>query len=635
MADDRRTSGADRPDGANSNRSQGGQRNRAGGARPYNGGGDRPSRDTDRGNAPRGEQRGSYGNRDDRPRGDGGYAKRDNDQRGGYGSREGRPTTRDDRPRREGGYQKRDGEQRGGFGDRDNRQSNRDDRPRREGGYQKRDGEQRGGFGNRDDRPRREGGYQKRDGEQRGGFGNRDNRQSNRDERPRREGGYQKRDGEQRGGFGNRDDRPRREGGYQKRDGEQRGGFGNRDDRPRREGAYQKRENDGGRGPARGGKAPWKGDKPAGARPRRDDGGHRDDRRSGGAERSDRPNRDQSSFNPKRGDLRSSNRADRPRSPEIDDDVTGKELDRAARAELRYLEDPNGTWVAKHLVMAGRLVDLEPELAYEHALAASRRGGRIAVVREAVGLTAYAAGQFADALREFRTFRRISGSNVHLPMMADCERGLGRPEKALELARSEDAANLDTPLKVEMAIVASGAQADLGNHQAALAELEIPQLDINRAYSFSPRLFTVYAEALEELGRHGEAEKWYARVAIAERALGLGDYADPEIMDLGEDEEDEPKPRVKDILPSDAQNADAQNADDQGAGDSETGEGNAGEENIAAAGADEEQPAEPEDEQGVDEEDGLQVVDASDETAEEAVQHEAVAGSDESSDKSE
>ncbi|WP_309081990.1 hypothetical protein [Zhihengliuella sp.] len=350
-----------------------------------------------------------------------------------------------------------------------------------------------------------------------------------------------------------------------------------------------KRDADGGRGPARGGKPPWKGDKPAGSRPRRDDGGQRDDRRpGGGAERSDRPNRDQSSFNPKRGDLRSSNRADRPRSPEIDDDVTGKELDRAARAELRYLEDPNGTWVAKHLVMAGRLVDLEPELAYEHALAASRRGGRIAVVREAVGLTAYAAGQFADALREFRTFRRISGSNVHLPMMADCERGLGRPEKALELARSEDAENLDTPLKVEMAIVASGAQADLGNHQAALAELEIPQLDINRAYSFSPRLFTVYAEALEELGRHGEAEKWYSRVVIAERALGLGDYADPEIMDLGEDDEDEPKPRVKDILPSDGQSA---------------GEGH---------------PADSKGEEGIDEEDGLQVVDSSTADADEA-----------------
>ncbi|GHD08978.1 hypothetical protein [Zhihengliuella salsuginis] len=285
------------------------------------------------------------------------------------------------------------------------------------------------------------------------------------------------------------------------------------------------------------------------------------------------------------GDLRSSNRPDRPRSPDIDDDVTGKELDRAARAELRYLQEPNGTWVSKHLVMAGRLVDLEPETSYQHAMAASRRGGRIAVVREAVGLTAYAAGHFADALREFRTFRRISGSNVHLPMMADCERALGRPEKALELAHSEDAQKLDTPVKVEMAIIASGAQADLGKLEAALAELEIPQLDRNRAYSFSPRLFSVYAEALSDLGRDDEAQEWLNRVTVAEQALGIGEFADPEIVDF-DDEEDEQarKPRVKDVL----------------------------EDATPGAAPEQVAPAAPQESVGVDEEDGLNVVESSD-----------------------
>ncbi|MET1035404.1 MAG: hypothetical protein ABWX68_09235 [Arthrobacter sp.] len=249
-------------------------------------------------------------------------------------------------------------------------------------------------------------------------------------------------------------------------------------------------------------------------------------------------------------DLRSANRADRPRSPEIDDDVTGKELDRVTKAELRYLDEKNLDWVSKHLVMAGRLIDLEPELAYEHALAASRRGGRVAVVREAVGLTAYAAGNYADALREFRTFRRISGSNIHLPIMADCERGLGKPEKALESARSDEAKMLDAPAQVEMAIVASGAQTDLGHLEEALAELQIPQLDINRAFSFSPRLFAAYADALEALGKNEEAALWRRQVSVAENALGVGEFAEPEIMDFDEDDEDEPqrKPRAKDVV---------------------------------------------------------------------------------------
>ncbi|MGX5716993.1 hypothetical protein [Arthrobacter sp. MAHUQ-56] len=195
--------------------------------------------------------------------------------------------------------------------------------------------------------------------------------------------------------------------------------------------------------------------------------------------------------------------------------------------------------MARHLVMAGRLIDEEPELAFQHALAASRRGGRLAAVREAVGLTAYAAGHYGEALREFRTFRRISGSNVHLPVMADCERGLGRPDRALDVARSEEAQDLDAPGKVELAMVAAGARTDLGQLDAAVAELEIPQLDINRAFSYSPRLFRAYADALKAAGREAEAEKWSRQAVVAENALGQGMDEEPEIIDLGWDEEEE------------------------------------------------------------------------------------------------
>ncbi|MFF2347925.1 hypothetical protein [Pseudarthrobacter sp. NPDC058119] len=242
---------------------------------------------------------------------------------------------------------------------------------------------------------------------------------------------------------------------------------------------------------------------------------------------------------PNAADLRSANRPDRERSPEIDEDVTGKELDRATQHQIKTLEAKSSEWVARHLVMAGRLIDDEPELAFQHALAASRRGGRLAAVREAVGLTAYAAGHYGEALREFRTFRRISGSNVHLPVMADCERGLGRPDRALDVARSEEAQDLDAPGKVELAIVAAGARTDLGQLDAAVAELEIPQLDMNRAFSYSPRLFRAYADALSAVGRQEEADRWNRQAVVAEDALGLGADQEPEIIDLGWDEEEE------------------------------------------------------------------------------------------------
>ncbi|MFJ4208303.1 hypothetical protein ACIPY2_07585 [Paenarthrobacter sp. NPDC089675] len=171
-------------------------------------------------------------------------------------------------------------------------------------------------------------------------------------------------------------------------------------------------------------------------------------------------------------------------------------------------------------------------------------------MREAVGLTAYAAGHYGEALREFRTYRRISGSNVHLPVMADCERGLGRADRALDMVRSPEAQDLDAPGKVELAIVASGARADLNQLDAAVAELEIPQLDINRAFSYSPRLFRAYAEALTAAGRAEEAVKWERQAVVAENALGVGEFAEPEILDLGWDEEEEAaerKPRFKKV----------------------------------------------------------------------------------------
>ncbi len=92
--------------------------------------------------------------------------------------------------------------------------------------------------------------------------------------------------------------------------------------------------------------------------------------------------------------------------------------------------------------MAAQLLDEDPELAYAHAQAAQRRAGRVGLVREALGIAAYQVGHYEEALRELRTARRLTGSSEHLAVMADCERGLGRPERALDLAASDEAKTL-------------------------------------------------------------------------------------------------------------------------------------------------------------------------------------------------
>ncbi|MEY9951966.1 hypothetical protein [Leifsonia sp. EB34] len=211
----------------------------------------------------------------------------------------------------------------------------------------------------------------------------------------------------------------------------------------------------------------------------------------------------------------------RPRhdDPDLPADVEARELPKEARVELKTLSKDNADWVAQHLVMAGRLIDSDPELAHLHALSAARRAGRIGVVRETLAITAYATGDFALALRELRTYRRITGSNDQIALMVDSERGVGRPDRALELGRSIDRSALPSDVQVALAIAMSGARLDLGQEEAALAELEIPQLDPDRAFSWSPDLFHAYAEVLEALGRDAESASWRERAERAELAL--------------------------------------------------------------------------------------------------------------------
>jgi tetratricopeptide (TPR) repeat protein len=219
----------------------------------------------------------------------------------------------------------------------------------------------------------------------------------------------------------------------------------------------------------------------------------------------------------RRGGNRSpSTRTDRPRDPEVDDEVTGRELDPAVREELRTLPGQIAGAVSRHLVMAGRLLDQDPELAFQHTLAARRRAARVGVVREAVGVAAYTSGRFAEALAELRAARRITGSPEYLPMMADCERGLGRPRRALDLAADPGVAELDTAGRVEMIIVAAGARRDLGQLDAAVVSLQVPELRSRGSGGWIVRLRYAYADALLSAGREDEARAWFVRAADAD-----------------------------------------------------------------------------------------------------------------------
>ncbi|GAA1207024.1 hypothetical protein GCM10009655_02700 [Rhodoglobus aureus] len=218
-------------------------------------------------------------------------------------------------------------------------------------------------------------------------------------------------------------------------------------------------------------------------------------------------------------------------APEIPEGITPKMLDRIASNELKTLSKENAEGVALHLVMVSQLIESDPELAHQHAISAARRAGRIGVVRETLAITAYATEDYALALRELRTYRRISGRDDQLPMMVDSERGLERPERALELGRSVRRSTLSVGVQVELAIAMSGARLDLGQAEEALVELQIPQLDPTKAFSYSPALFGAYGTVLEELGREEEAATWFDRADVAADALNEDDDATIEIVE--------------------------------------------------------------------------------------------------------
>lgn len=241
-------------------------------------------------------------------------------------------------------------------------------------------------------------------------------------------------------------------------------------------------------------------------------GQRRDSRGGGGGAGAERPWRED---RPRTPEERTADQA-RYDGPPLDPEITGRELDRSIAQQLKGLPEKLAARVARHLVAAGMLIDEDPKTAYQHTLAARARAARIAVVREACGEAAYHAGEYAEALSELRAAKRMNGSNDFLHVMADCERALGRPQKALDLARTPAVAKLDDALKAEMTIVEAGARRDLGQVDAALRTLEEAPLRSQSRADWVARLRYTYADTLVAAGRPEEATEWFHRTVAVD-----------------------------------------------------------------------------------------------------------------------
>jgi tetratricopeptide (TPR) repeat protein len=176
---------------------------------------------------------------------------------------------------------------------------------------------------------------------------------------------------------------------------------------------------------------------------------------------------------------------------------------------LKELEDAGGRTetFAKHLLSVQVLAESDPEQAYLHAIRVRDRIARSALARQTACIAAYRTGRFKEAIKEEAAYRRIGGGLDLLPIAADSERGLGRPERALGLVAEFEKADLDSDTRTELLIVAGGARRDLGDDEAARVHL---QKAVRAARSPMARARSRFAlgELLVALGQTDEARKW-------------------------------------------------------------------------------------------------------------------------------
>ena len=182
--------------------------------------------------------------------------------------------------------------------------------------------------------------------------------------------------------------------------------------------------------------------------------------------------------------------------------------------ELRTLPDDLAEKVARLLVAAETaLMDDDFATAKAYVDVAKHDAGRVAAVREAAAIVYYLSGDYDGALAELRAVRRMTGTQSFVPLMADCERGMGRPQKALDFIKNVDASLLDTETRVELLLVASGARADLDQLDAAVLVLQVPELTKLPAGDIRARLQYGYADALLAADRRDDAKVWMKNAA--------------------------------------------------------------------------------------------------------------------------
>jgi tetratricopeptide (TPR) repeat protein len=148
-----------------------------------------------------------------------------------------------------------------------------------------------------------------------------------------------------------------------------------------------------------------------------------------------------------------------------------------------------------------------------------------AEIRELYGLTLYRLGRWEDALRELRAFTDLSGSVDQIPVLADCERALGRHDQVAFLWAELRKAGAGSDVLTEGRLVTAGALADRGRLSEAISLLEPASLrEVRKPLDRHVRQWYALADLYERSGDIPRAREMFRRVV----------EADPELSDATE-----------------------------------------------------------------------------------------------------
>jgi tetratricopeptide (TPR) repeat protein len=92
----------------------------------------------------------------------------------------------------------------------------------------------------------------------------------------------------------------------------------------------------------------------------------------------------------------------------------------------------------------------------------------VAAVRELVGLSAYRAGRWREAVRQLEAYDALADDVDHLPALMDAQRALGRAKRVAELWTELRRRSPGADVLAEARMVAAGTLADRGDLEGAI-----------------------------------------------------------------------------------------------------------------------------------------------------------------------